>query len=143
MEKTKRQAHRPLTIGAFAKSVGVGVETIRYYQRRGLLGTPSRASGAKRWYTEPMVARMAFIRRAQALGFTLAEIKELVAISAHNGSAGDLVRHKLAELDARIAELDGMRKELKRYVVMFDNAKPGDPCPFLRDLSASESPPAR
>lgn len=132
-----------MSIGTFARSAGVGVETVRYYQRRGLLETPSRTSGGTRWYTEPMIARMALIRRAQALGFTLAEIKDLISLSERDcASAKELVQGKLLEVDARIVELNEMRKQLRRYVVLCDRAKQGDPCPFLYGLSGRGNPRA-
>ena len=132
-----------MTIGTFASNAGVSVETVRYYQRRGLLDAPSHRAGGTRRYTEAMLARMALIRRAQGLGFTLAEIAELVSISERDCRSGtDRVRSKLLELDARVVELNEMRKQLRRYVVMCDKATPGDPCPFLQALSGPEKPTA-
>jgi len=145
MEKrTKRPAHKPMTIGSFAKAAGVGIETIRYYQRRGLLDTPGRPTGGKRMYSAEMLGRMASIRAAQSLGFTLAEIESLLALSERDcGSAREMVRAKLLETEARIVELNRARTQLRRYVVMCDRTKPGEPCPFLATLSARESPPAK
>jgi MerR family mercuric resistance operon transcriptional regulator len=68
------------TVGTLARQVGVNVETIRYYQRRGLLGEPRRPPGGIRRYGEPHAERLRFIRQAQALGFSLEEVKELLAL---------------------------------------------------------------
>ena len=144
MEKIPSRTRRPMTIGSFARAAGVGVETIRFYERKGLLDKPARPTGSVRLYSEAMVARMAFIRRAQALGFTLEEIKNLLALSARKGASGsEILQLKLRELDARVVELNRMRKQLRRHVALCERAKPDAPCPFLSLLSESGNERAR
>src|SRR3546814_12666759 len=94
------------TIGGLAEACGVGVETVRYYQRRGLMETPARGSGVRRYGMED-VRRLRFIRQAQAAGFSLDEIAELIALDAgrDRARARALARDKIGALDAKIAEL--------------------------------------
>jgi len=132
----------PMRIGAFARAAGVGIETVRYYQRRGLLEKPSRVGrGATGLYNESMLDRMAFIRRAQALGFTLLEIEKLIALAQQDCRSGkDIVQGKLSQLDARVVEINRMRAKLRRYLVLCEKNKKGEPCPFLGILSEREMP---
>ena len=104
-----------LTIAKLAKAGGVGVETIRYYQRRGLLPEPPRA-GAIRRYGPDDVRRLLFIRRAQAAGFTLETIAELLALDSSEDRARvrALAAERLAALEAKIAELEAARAALAR-----------------------------
>ena len=105
------------TIGALARSAAVSVETVRYYERRGLLEQPERGDGY-RLYTEGDVDRLAFIRRAKDLGFTLSEIRELLDAAASNCAAGirDAARAKLARLDDEAARLATRRRRLQSLV---------------------------
>lgn len=126
-----------LTIAALARSAGVGVETIRYYQRRGLLKTPERpANGAHggrvRRYSENDVRRLRFIRSAQTAGFTLAQINELLALDATDDRARvrELAREQIANLDTRIAELDRARASLRQLAEECGSGATG-PCPIL------------
>ena len=130
----------PLTIGRLAEAAGVGVETIRYYQRRGLLGTPGKAPGNRKIYTEAMLAQVAFIRRAQYLGFTLEEIKALQAISDGQdcGAGRRHAQAKFAELTARIQELTRMRRKLRAIIKRCDAARRKPPCAFIHALSGRE-----
>jgi MerR family mercuric resistance operon transcriptional regulator len=104
-----------MTIGGLARAGGVGVETVRYYQRRGLLRTPERTSGIRR-YNEDDARRLRFIRGAQGGGFTLAEIAELMALDASHDRprAQALARDRIAALDTKIAELEQARAALQR-----------------------------
>src|SRR6476619_8428747 len=99
------------TIGGLAKAAGVGVETVRYYQRRGLLPEPPRPPGEVRRYGEAEVRRLRFIRSAQAAGFTLAEIKELIELDSADdrARARELARARVAAIEAQIAELTAAR----------------------------------
>jgi MerR family mercuric resistance operon transcriptional regulator len=90
------QAPRSLTIGGLARTGEVGVETIRFYQRKGLLGTPTRESGIRRYGSED-VRRLRFIRHAQAAGFTLEEIKELLDLDAGEERARNSLRRLARE----------------------------------------------
>ncbi len=104
-----------LSIGKLAKSGGVGVETIRFYQRKGLLDTPAQDGGIRR-YGDEDVRRLRFIRKAQQAGFTLEEIKELIALDSgqDHHRAQEMARKRLAKLDEQIAELQRARASLTR-----------------------------
>ena len=107
-----------LTIGKFAADAGVSVETVRFYQRRGLLALPERRGSGFREYTEPDNWRLAFIRRARQLGFTLAEIRDLLG-PAEARSTGDITRAaeaKLVAIGNQIAELAALQCRLRRLV---------------------------
>jgi DNA-binding transcriptional MerR regulator len=106
------------TIGNLARAAGVGVETVRYYERRGLLERPVRRDSGYREYSDGDVTRLQFIRRAKTLGFTLAEIRELLP-SADTGCVSEVLtaaRAKLAQVDAGIAEQETLRARLTRLV---------------------------
>lgn len=104
-----------MTIGKLAAAGGVGVETVRYYQRRGLLAEPERNGGVRR-YDQADLSRLRFIRAAQAGGFTLAEIAELLALdaTAERARARDLASAGIQEIDEKIAALKTARKSLRR-----------------------------
>ena len=104
-----------LTIGQLAAGGGVGVETIRFYQRKGLLGTPTRESGIRRYGPEDL-RRLRFVRQAQAAGFTLDEIKELLDLDASEdrSRAHDLATRRIEALNAKIADLERARDALQR-----------------------------
>jgi DNA-binding transcriptional MerR regulator len=107
-----------LTIGKFADAEGVGVETVRFYQRRGLLAQPSRGRSGFREYTEEDRWRLAFIRRARGLGFTLAEISDLLG-PAEARSTDEIVRAaeaKLAAVADQLGELARLQCRLRRLV---------------------------
>jgi MerR family mercuric resistance operon transcriptional regulator len=120
-----------LTIGKLAAAGGVGVETIRFYQRRGLLETPCRADGVRRYGSDD-VHRLRFIRQAQAAGFTLEEIKELLDLDASEdrSRARELANARVKALDARIAELQRARDALRRLARECGSGSAG-PCPIL------------
>jgi Hg(II)-responsive transcriptional regulator len=107
-----------MTIGKLAKSAGVGVETIRYYERGGFLPPPERLASGYRVYTVDAVNRVRFIKEAQALGFTLNEIAELFGLTddphADCASVNKRAQAKLLEIDDKISRLTAMRKSLKR-----------------------------
>jgi MerR family mercuric resistance operon transcriptional regulator len=120
-----------LTIGQLAAGGGVGVETIRFYQRKGLLETPTRETGIRRYGSEDL-RRLRFIRQAQAAGFTLEEIRELLELDSgeDRGRARELARTRVASLDAKIAELERARNALKRLATECGKGRSG-PCPIL------------
>lgn len=125
------------TIAGLAREGGVGVETVRYYQRRGLLPTPERSSGMGlgggiRRYGEDDVRRLRFIRSAQVAGFTLEQIRELIALDAGEDRerARELANERLAILDAKIAELEAARKSLRRLARDCAASTEG-PCPII------------
>jgi len=118
------------TIGGLARAGGVGVETIRYYQRRGLLPTPRRGGGI-RHYDDQDLRRLRFIRSAQAAGFTLEQVAELLALDAteDRDRARALARERIGALDAKIAELEAARNALK--CLARDCASSTGPCPII------------
>ncbi len=120
-----------VTIAGLARAGGVGVETVRYYQRRGLMPTPDGGGGVRR-YGNPEVRRLRFIRSAQAAGFTLEQIGELLALDAgqDHARARALAQARIAELDVRIAELEAARDALRRLAKQCGAARDG-PCPIL------------
>jgi MerR family mercuric resistance operon transcriptional regulator len=119
------------TIGSLARAGGVGVETVRYYQRRGLLQTPARNPGGIRRYGGDDVRRLHFIKSAQAAGFTLEQIAELLALDAteDRDRARALARERIAALDAKIVELEKARNALGRLAHACAASK--GPCPII------------
>ena len=124
------------TIAGLAREGGVGVETVRYYQRRGLLDTPERenrhgGSGVRR-YGDADVRKLRFIRSAQAAGFTLEEIAELITLDATDDRARalEIATERISALDAKIAELEAARASLKRLAHHCSHTHEG-PCPIL------------
>jgi MerR family mercuric resistance operon transcriptional regulator len=128
---------RPRTIAALAREGGVGVETVRYYQRRGLLQTPERTggdglAGGVRRYGDDDVRRLRFVKSAQAAGFTLQQIAELLALDAGEDRerARALAKERLTALDAKIAELQAARSALQR-LAQACHASSAGPCPII------------
>lgn len=125
-----------LTISQLAHSAGVGVETVRYYQRRGLLPDPKPAQfgGApgRRHYGDEDLRKLRFIRSAQRAGFTLDEIAELMALdrTGDRARAREMAGARIAELDARIAELETARKALSKLAMECAAGGKG-PCPII------------
>ena len=125
------QGPKSLTIGKLAAGGNVGVETIRFYQRKGLLETPTRESGIRRYGSEDL-RRLRFIRQAQAAGFSLEEIKELLDLDASEdrSRARELARSRIEALDGKIAELRRARDALQRLAAECGEGSKG-PCPIL------------
>ncbi|HKC02951.1 MAG TPA: MerR family DNA-binding protein [Sphingomicrobium sp.] len=128
----RNQAKNSDTIGGLAKAASVGVETVRYYQRRGLLAEPAQPPGEIRRYGDNDLKRLRFIRRAQAAGFTLEQIGELLALDRTDDRARvrELATGRLAALDARISELEQSRAALERLRGACASGRKG-PCPIL------------
>ena len=122
------------TIAGFARAGGVGVETVRYYQRRGLLTVPRKTGGIRR-YGDADVRRLRFIRAAQTAGFTLEEIGELLALDATNDRrrVRALAGVRIAALDAKIAELQTARDMLAKLARQCAAGTRG-PCPILEAI---------
>jgi MerR family mercuric resistance operon transcriptional regulator len=120
-----------MTIARLGAAAGVGVETVRYYQRRGLLAVPASAGSVRR-YGPSDLQRLRFIRRAQAAGFTLEEIGELIALDRTDDRARvrALASERVAALDARIAELQASRAALERLRSTCASGRKG-PCPII------------
>jgi MerR family mercuric resistance operon transcriptional regulator len=125
------QALHSLTIGKLAAAGGVGVETIRFYQRRGLLETPGRGDGVRRYGSDD-IRRLRFIRQAQSAGFTLEEIKELLDLDANDdrARARTLAAARVRALDAQIGKLAKARDALKKLAKECSGGGSG-PCPIL------------
>ena len=125
-----------LTIGACAKAAGVHVETIRFYQRKGLLREPDRPYGGIRRYGESHVLRLRFIKSAQRLGFSLEEIGELLRLEdgTHCAQAGALAQRKLADVRARLADLRRMETALSQLVGACRRTKDQVSCPLIASL---------
>lgn len=122
------------TIGRLARAAGVNIETIRYYQRRGLLATPRRPLRGVRRYPEETLARLRFIKRAQELGFTLREIAELLKLG--DGSCREtraIAEHRLADIETRLRDLQSMRAALDK-LIRSCRAGNQSACPIIASL---------
>ena len=123
-----------LTIGQLAKAAGINIETIRYYQRRGLLATPRKPPGGVRYYVPQTLARLRFIKRAQELGFTLREIADLLKLD--DGSCKEarmLAERRLSDIETRIRDLQSMRQTLDKLIHAC-RAGNQPPCPIITSL---------
>ena len=131
-----RDVSDDLTIGILAKRSGVNVETIRYYQRRHLLQEPSKPLGGYRHYSPETVKRVRFIKRAQALGFTLEEISGLLGLDERKAclETREVAVEKVALIEQKIADLSRMKKDLSRLVRACDASSAGEPCPIIHLL---------
>ena len=129
-----------LGIGQLARRGGVGIDTVRYYERNGLLAPRSRLASGYRRYGDMEVARLRFIRRAQALGFTLKEIKELLALSAQRdvGRVKRSAQAKLIDVKSRIAALERVRDGLATLVEACPGHGRAAECPILQALNDEE-----
>ncbi len=128
----------PLTIGQVAEAADVNVQTIRYYERRGLFPTPRRTPTGYRQYTDDAVARLRFIKHAQDLGFSLQEIQELLGLRVRHGAACDAVekrtRQRIQVVQQRIRDLQRMKRTLERLAAACADRRPTDDCPILEVL---------
>lgn len=131
-----------LTIGQFAQKAQVHVETVRYYERRGLLPAPARRWSGYRQYSQDDVTRLQFIKRAQKLGFSLKEIAELLSLRVDPHTTCDDVRQrattKLTDIEAKIQTLETMRKALKKLIASCSGRGPTTECPILEALETKE-----
>ena len=129
----------PLSIGAVAKRAGVAIDTIRFYEREGLLPEPQRRPSGYRSYDEGAVAQLRFIRRAKELGFTLEEVRELLVLS-HDRRKGvravkQRAQQRLQTLESRIAELQRVRDGLAQLIAACPGHGRPEQCPILRALN--------
>jgi Hg(II)-responsive transcriptional regulator len=129
-----------ITIGEVADRSNVNVQTIRYYERRGLLPVPRRSPAGYRQYSADNVARIRFIKRAQALGFSLNDISELLALRVDPSSNCEEVLYhaevKLRDIDERIDALHGMRRSLESLAGACRDRRATGECPILEALEA-------
>lgn len=138
---------KPLGIGEVSKRAGVGVETVRYYERQGLLRPPERKSSGYRIYTEETVQVLRFIRRAKELGFTLREIKKLLELRGNSSlprtEVKEQARQKVVEIDSKINDLKRMRSGLQSLVDQCHGSGSVDGCPILLALQGTDSNQAK
>lgn len=129
---------RPLKIGQVAREAGVGVETVRFYEREGLLDQPARRDSGYRQYDDEAVSRLRFIRRAKDLGFTLKEVKELFELSRDPEATPADVRAraeaKVADIEERVRDLLRIQEALRGLVNSCPGHGPLEGCPILRAL---------
>lgn len=127
-----------LTIGRLARLGGVNLETIRYYERRGLLPKPTRTAAGYRQFSPESARRLRFIRRAQALGFSLDEIRDLLALhSAPQPNRSSIRAHakaKVEDIKRKIADLHAMRRTLEQLVSRCEHCEPSIECPIIASL---------
>jgi len=128
-----------LTIGQVAAEAAVHVETVRYYQRIGLIAEPARPGGGVRRYGDEVVKRLRFVKRAQEIGFSLDEVRQLLALDDGQNcrETRQLAEHKLAVIEQRLADLARMRKTLKSLVAECESGKRPRSCPIIATLSAA------
>lgn len=131
-----------LSIGQVARRAGVGVETVRYYEREGLLEEPPRRASGYRQYSDEVVKRLHFIKRAQKLGFSLKEITELLMLRVDARTACEEIRQrteaKIAEVERKLRELQRMRQALLQVHSLCIGQGPTGRCPMLDALDQQE-----
>ena len=129
-----------LTIGVFAKAAGVNVETIRFYQRKGLLSEPDKPYGGIRRYGAADVARVLFVKSAQRLGFSLDEIGELLRLEdgTRCEEASSLAEHKLKDVREKLADLTRMELVLSQLVLACHARKGNVSCPLIASLQGEK-----
>lgn len=138
---TKNNIQESMTIGQVAKQAGIGIETIRFYERKGLVAEPNRRESGYRQYDNQVITQLLFIKRAQELGFSLKEIEELLALRFNPKSTCGAVKSraevKIADIEQKISDLQKMRKSLLKLT----NACSGGPrsvseCPILESFES-------
>lgn len=137
-----------LTIGKVADQAGVGVETIRYYEREGLLPKPARLASGYRQYEPDTIDRLRFIRHAKELGFSLDQVRELLSLrlvpsmQAMDDQACEevhaIAQSKLVDVDERIRKLQRIQKTIRKLCRDCEAGKPTDACPILRALDSPQ-----
>lgn len=134
---------KALTIGRLAKEARVNLETVRYYERQGLLPRPPRSASGYRLFPVEAARRLRFIRRAQELGFSLGEIRELLSLrvsrTAKNADVRKRTEAKIADIEAKIKSLDSMKKTLRKLTNACEGCGPIGECPILESLDKENS----
>lgn len=127
-----------MTIGQLARETGIHLETIRYYQRLGLMPKPTRPLGSVRRYGEDAVSRLHFIKRAQGLGFSLEEVRLLaeLAVGEHCKETRTLAEQKMRVVKKKIAELRGIQSALDKLITACDSGGKTRGCPIIENLSS-------
>jgi Hg(II)-responsive transcriptional regulator len=126
--------------GQVARQAGVNVETLRYYERRGLLQAPPREDSGYRAYGADAVRVVRFAKRAQELGYSLADVEALLELEGGGPesceAAQRLTEDRIAELDRRIADLQAMRRSLERLLATCDRPLPERTCPLIQSIAS-------
>jgi len=132
----------PLTIGQVAHRAGIGVETVRFYERKGLIEEPPRTDSGYRQYPEDVVARLRFIRRAKELGFSLKEISELFSLRVDpDTTCADIKRRaeaKITTMEEKIRSMQGIQRALTKLAASCSGTGPAGDCPILETLESQE-----
>lgn len=145
IKSTEPNGKRRLKIGEVSKQSGVGIEALRFYEKIGLLGRPPRTHSGYRLYDEEALERLEFIKRAQALGFSLAEIARIISEKQAGQSpcreVRQIVRERLKELDERIKEMRRYQKELQAALAEWDKAgdRKGHVCGLIESATIAHS----
>ncbi len=133
-----RRDTKLLTIGRLAKQAGVNVETVRFYERRGLLPRPPRSASGYRLFPAEAERRLKFIRRAQELGFSLAEVAELLSLRVSRRTTSAEIRAraeaKIADIEAKMKSLESIKETLRKLTKVCDGCGPVAQCPILESL---------
>ncbi len=133
-----RRDTKLLTIGRLAKQAGVNVETVRFYERRGLLPRPPRSASGYRLFPAEAERRLKFIRRAQELGFSLAEVAELLSLRVSRRTTSAEIRAraeaKIADIEAKMKSLESIKETLGKLTKVCDGCGPVAQCPILESL---------
>lgn len=133
---------KPLTIGHLAREAGVNLETVRYYERQGLLAKPPRSASGYRLFPSDAARRLRFIRRAQQLGFSLKEIRELLSLRVSRRTTSAAIRTqteaKIVDIEAKIKSLESMKKTLRKLTRVCDGCSPVARCPILESLDGED-----
>lgn len=143
-----RETRPSMKIGEVSQETGIGIEALRFYERSGLLGKPSRTSSGYRLYDESVLQRLDFIKKAQTLGFSLDEIKRIIDDARHGTSPCDdvreIVRRRLEELDRRMQEMKRYRKELAQTLEDWDKVgrAPGQICGLIEAAEIASPVPS-
>jgi Hg(II)-responsive transcriptional regulator len=134
----RKSTNSRLTIGKVAKLSEVGVETIRFYEREGIIEQPKRSSGSFREYPEDTIRRLHFIKRTRELGFSLAEVTELLSLRVKGRSTCATIKNKaeskISQVEKKIADLNRIRAALVRVKNTCDKQAPTDTCPVLESF---------
>ena len=133
---------KPLTIGHLAREAGVNLETVRYYERQGLLAKPPRSASGYRLFPSDAARRLRFIRRARELGFSLKEIRELLSLRVSRRTTSADIRTraeaKIVDIEAKIKSLESMEKTLRKLTRVCDGCSPVAQCPILECLDGED-----
>ena len=134
---------KALTIGNLAREAGVNLETVRYYERRGLLPKPPRSASGYRLFPSDAARRLRFIRRAQQLGFSLKEIRELLSLRVSRATTSKDIKGraeaKVTDIEAKIRSLEAMKKTLRKLTNICEGCVPVSECPILESLDGEDT----